>query len=249
MLTTIHDTLHRGYGRPKRDLAAMILRRNARSSVGVVTVSEYARASLCGALALDPARVFTVHHGVHAEASLPPLAQAHSPYLLYVGNAKPHKNVELLIDWSQQILPVHGLRLILVVPEADRRHLGQHIAARADVEILSGLPEPRLRELLRGAQLYISLAEGEGFGLPPLEAAGGGVPSVLIDAGAHREVMLTGARYFSHDIDDFSDAVAGALADHDLLRRAAWERAREMNWLRSWRSLRSIYEQYVDVVI
>lgn len=246
-ITTIHDILHLSYGRFKRDFAHALLKRNVRAAVCVVTVSEYARGAICEQFAVTPGRVHVVHHGVHAAPDLPELARSSAPYALYIGNAKPHKHVETLLRWSEALFPKLGLRLVAVVPGADQERLARATLSAGCAEIRAGLSELELAKQIRGAHLYVSLGEGEGFGLPPLEAAGLGVPSVLHDSGAHREVMRDGAVFCSLAQDSFESAVEEVLNRHGELRERAWMRAREMTWDRSWHTLWSVYGQYVDI--
>ncbi len=58
----------------------------------------------------------------------------------------------------------------------------------ADV-FLKGLDEAQMAALYRDADIYISSSlEGEGFGLPAVEALASGVPSILTDISTYRNM-------------------------------------------------------------
>jgi len=63
---------------------------------------------------------------------------------------------------------------------------------------LNGLPLPRenVRDFYQSLSVYVNVST-EGFGLPALEAAACGVPSICLDHGASREVLGPGALYCS----------------------------------------------------
>ena len=58
----------------------------------------------------------------------------------------------------------------------------------ANVEIVEGLfGRPRLREMLQAADCYVFPSRGEGWGLPPREAAATGLPAIATDFGGLAE--------------------------------------------------------------
>ncbi len=233
-LVMLHDTLQIDAGGLRGAVFNRLIRWNLRQSAGVLTVSESAKASLVDRLDLDPDLVHVAHNGVVTEPAGTP---AEDPYVLYVGNVKPHKHVPELLTWAPEVLGAAGLRLIAVVPDAAKERLAAR--APAGVELRANVSDDDLGVLRRHATFYVSLAEGEGFGLPPLEAAAAGVPSVLHDSGAHREVCGTGASYCTLDRDHFRDAVQALLRDRATYAAAAHARAHELTWDASWASARA----------
>ncbi|WP_372790396.1 glycosyltransferase [Paraconexibacter sp.] len=232
-LLTLYDTLQL----ERRDARAVVFRallaRNTRLAPAVLTISEYARDRISAELGLAADRVL-----VAPLAVLPAPAGTTDrtrPYALYVGNDKPHKRVTELLRWAPELLASRGLRLVAVLPEGSAA--AAHGATLANVEVRTSLDDAQLEDLLGGATIYVSLAEGEGFGLVPLEAAARGVPSVLADAGAHREVMADGAEYCEADPDDLAAALDRALADREALGVRARARVDVFSWKNSWEAV------------
>ncbi len=106
-------------------------------------------------------------------------------YFLYVGNFKPHKNVELLVAAFQEgarrgWLPEHDL--LLVGGDAGRaprmRELIGGGAGAARIRLLEDFPDEPLRALYAAADWLVTASAYEGFGYPVVEAMAVGCPVV-----------------------------------------------------------------------
>lgn len=123
------------------------------------------------------------------------------PFVLSVGAALPHKNLETLVAAmnADALLDV-GLELAGPLDERERT---QFDAWRARVRrperiVHHGFVEPlRLAELYASASLVAIPSRYEGFGLPMLEAMRAGVPVVASALPALRELGAGGAEYVS----------------------------------------------------
>lgn len=182
-----------------------------------------------------PLALAVLHHGadigaVEADAppaTLPPqLGQA--PIFLMVGTIEPRKGhlqaldaFELLWAAGQQVqlvivgsegwkpLPAHERRTIPAIVQRLRQHpeLGRRL------HWLQGLDDGALRELYRVSACLLQPSEGEGFGLPLIEAASHNLPLLVRDIPVFREVAQDGASYFSGmEGQALADAVAAWLA-------------------------------------
>jgi glycosyltransferase involved in cell wall biosynthesis len=120
------------------------------------------------------------------------------PYLLYVGNAYPHKNLEALID----ALDRDALRdvTLLLVGKEDyfyRRLKSAVCARRMENIVFAGfVSDEALDVLYRFGRMYVFPSLYEGFGLPPLEAMSRGLPVLAAKATCLPEVLGDAARYF-----------------------------------------------------
>jgi glycosyltransferase involved in cell wall biosynthesis len=116
------------------------------------------------------------------------------PYLLHVGNHKPHKNAEGVLKSYQMLVHEHSdavppLLFVGGFP-ADgtlaRRARAMSMGPR--VRCLGHVERKELAALYRGAQAFVYPTLYEGFGLPVLEAMACGAPVVAGDVAAVREV-------------------------------------------------------------
>jgi glycosyltransferase involved in cell wall biosynthesis len=95
------------------------------------------------------------------------------PFLLYVGNAKEHKNVRGLLDaFERAALPGTDLALVASGKEADA------FAWPASAIRLHDVPEADLPALYSAAAACVTMTRYEGFGLPLVEALACGCPVV-----------------------------------------------------------------------
>lgn len=116
-----------------------------------------------------------------------------SPYLLYVGNFYPHKNVDRLIEAYRSVVNTHGHILRLVGPDnefARRLTLSDTVVLETDVS------QQRLSDLYAHASALVSPSLAEGFGLPVVEAMSRGIPLILSDIPVYREIAGDSAQYF-----------------------------------------------------
>jgi len=111
-------------------------------------------------------------------------------YIVYAGTIEPRKNISALLDSWKLVRRTHtDLRLVI----AGRWGWGSHALRKrlvgAEGVLLTGpLSDNMLKSCISGAMLLVYPSLYEGFGLPPLEAASAGVPSVVTPASALQEI-------------------------------------------------------------
>lgn len=150
------------------------------------------------------------------------------PYVLYVGVAYPHKNLEGLVEAWKMFCAEHGNNYQLVLAgrknyfyerlENSTKAL-QHQNAAAPVVFTGFVPDEELPVLYQNASLYVFPSFYEGFGLPPLEAMQWGVPVVSSNAACLPEILGNAAEYFDpHDFQAINMAISRGISDDNLRR-------------------------------
>ncbi len=111
-------------------------------------------------------------------------------YIVAAGTIEPRKNITALLDSWETVRKIHtDIRLVIAGrwgwgPRALKKRL-----LEAEGTVLTGpISDNMLKSCISGALLLVYPSLYEGFGLPPLEAASAGVPSVLTPASALREI-------------------------------------------------------------
>lgn len=167
-------------------------------------------------------------------------SDAAHPYLLVVGGAYPHKNLDLLLD-AWPALSVHHPTLSLVIV-GERDVFMARLEARARTEGLprvrftGRIPDHELSRLYTRATALVFPSRNEGFGLPPLEALAHGCPVIASNATSMPEVLGTeGALFFEPSGTDgilraIETALRNALGLLSHARAAASELRKRHDW-------------------
>ena len=118
------------------------------------------------------------------------------PYFLYVGNFKPHKNVDLLVRTflkleTDKCLGNHCLVLAGGDPVNNSRIkiLAGKAIDRGLIKILADIPEKELRPLYSSAEWFITASSYEGFGYPALEAMTCACPVICMPCTSLPEIV------------------------------------------------------------
>lgn len=134
-----------------------------------------------------------------SDEEVEPLLEPRS-YLLTVGRLNVRKNVAGVIRAALATGLISPQRPLVVVGEPGGRRTELDDAAMAAVTsgavIFTGLvSEARLRWLYRNTSLFVCLSLGEGFGMPPVEAAYFSATTLVSDLPVFRETLGGAASY------------------------------------------------------
>jgi alpha-1,3-rhamnosyl/mannosyltransferase len=181
---------------------------------------------------------------------------AASPYLLSMGNTKPHKDLPTLLRAFAQLAPARPeLRLLLVGAEPPGywgavlggAPAGVPPDVRAHVAFTGPVTDAELRSLYARASAFVFPSRYEGFGLPPLEAMALGAPVVCADAASLPEVVGDAALLFpAGDVAALARTIARVLDDPALRERlslAGRERAMQFTWARTAAATVAVYHE------
>lgn len=172
------------------------------------------------------------------------------PFLLYVGNAFPHKNLEKLLEafklkeGSEQLVLVGKKDYFYYRLEDYADKLGLNTNS---VLFLGYVPDEDLASLYYSASLYVFPSLYEGFGLPPLEAMSCGLPVAASNAEGIREICGSACEYFDpENIKDIIAKIKFVLANsnqRDNLRKSGFEQIKKYNWEEAAKRHLEIYLQ------
>jgi glycosyltransferase involved in cell wall biosynthesis len=267
-VVTIHDCIHLMFPQylPNRmayAYARTSLWNAARKAARILTVSEASKHDILRFFGVDPAKIEVVHNAIDERFWNRPDAgdvsrvreryQLTSRFVLYVGNIKPHKNIERLID-AFDLVRRRGLddvKLLIIGDEisklpALRRAVHSH-KLHKEVRFLGYVRDDTLAILYRLASAFAFPSLYEGFGLPALEAMASGTPVVTSNVSSLPEVAGGAAVLVDpYDVGAIADGLVSVLSDGTLaddLRRRGLVRARDFSWERSVARTHEIYRQ------
>ena len=248
MLVTVYDLFHLAMpklvgGMHKRLYARYMFNRVRKKADAIVTISNFSKSELIRFTGSGNQQIFPIHLGVDRSwFSIPESESPHSrPYILYVGNIKPHKNLVGLIKAYKKISKQIKHDLVLVGKkegfitgdcnvelEANGLHDRVYFTGRVD--------DHSLKRYFSHADMFVFPSLYEGFGLPPLEAMASGCPVLASNAGPMPEICGDAVLYCDpYDISDIAEKMSTLLQDKKLaetLKKRGLNRASTFTWER-----------------
>ena len=247
-VVTIHDLTHLMFPEFLPNSAARLYAKTMISqavvrSDGVVVLSQFMKNQLIDHLDVPEAKIHVIASGIDR----PPLSPLQHqlprpmgrPYLLYVGNLKPHKNLERLIQaFGLLRARKHVPHTLVLVGSGNQEQALQRLAESAglgDAIFFAGFVEDReLACWYPGAEAFVMPSLSEGFGFPALEAMASNVPVVAARATALPEILGDAALFFEPtDVEDLCAKLWQLISDESLrcaLRRRAPECLSRYSW-------------------
>lgn len=267
-VVTIHDCIHLRFpeylpSRAAHAYAHAMIRLAARKADRILTVSHASKRDILHYTGVDPDKVEVVHNGLDMRFAAAPDTDAvervrarfqlDDPFVLYVGNIKPHKNLARLIAAFAEMRAdgPEGLKLVVIGDETSKHpELRQAVHRhRLDkhVRFFGFQPSTTLVVFYRLARAFVFPSLYEGFGLPPLEAMAHETPVITSNVSSLPEVAGDGALLVDpYDVHAIADGMRRVVSD-ETLRQAliarGRARAREFSWPKAAAATLQVYRQ------
>ncbi len=249
---TLHDLNHlcvpENSNSAKRAYYKYLVRPACHKAAFVLTGSEYSRNEVKEWAGVKDERVIAVGYGV----GLPFTPSggrfnAGYPYLLYVGNRKPHKNLARLLRAYAISGVATNIRLLLTgTQDAEISSQIESCGLGGKVSFVGCPADADLADLYRGSLGSVFPSLYEGFGLPPLEAMACGVPVLTSNVCSLPEVVGDAAVLVDPlDVEAIADGIRRLTEDDALrkeLRSKGIERARRFSWDETARKTSKVIE-------
>jgi glycosyltransferase involved in cell wall biosynthesis len=212
MVVTIHDiaplALPELLGNAvKRFYASQLIERSTTQAAAILCVSEFTRSELRNRLNVPESKLHVTPIGL--DSGWPTQAAPYCepdgvPYVLFVGNVKPNKNIGLLLQAFRDVVGRVPFRLVLAgrmtgLGTADEAVLRDAQSFGERVRFTGEVSDAELQSLYAGASALCMPSKYEGFGLPLLEAMALGCPVLCSTSGSLPEVAGDAAMYFPAD--------------------------------------------------
>ncbi len=229
-------------------------------SRGVFTVSEYVKGEILEKLKINEKKIYVTPNAVDEKFMPQPkekiaqtLKKYHvaTPYIFYVGNAHPHKNLERLILAFEIVnKKIPELTLVLggkktyfyerLQNESKTKQIYSHLIFTDFIE------DDDLPALYAGAEAFVNPSLEEGFGIQVLESFACGTKVVCSNRSSLPEVGGNIAYYFNpYDINRMAETIINCVKDHNEKRKeAGFKRAREFTW---YESAKTVYDVIMSV--
>jgi glycosyltransferase involved in cell wall biosynthesis len=242
-----------------------LIRRAVRCADGVLTVSESVRRNVLHVLHAEPARVQAIPLGAAsrfapaAEEKVDDVRVRHGlprPYLLFVGNLEPRKNLPGLLDAFRIVRRRRSAPLDLAVAGQVGWLSEDLVSALGDedlrdsVRTLGYVSAEDLPALYSGAEAFVFPTFWEGFGLPVLEAMACGTPVVTSNTSSIPEVAGDAAVLVDpKSVDSIAEGILHVLdapGRREELRGRGLQPAAHFSWRRTASATLAAYEAAVE---
>jgi glycosyltransferase involved in cell wall biosynthesis len=196
------------------------------------------------------------------EASEPPLLGApnrpeYAPdeFILYVGSAFPHKNLDRLIEAFGLLKETRpALKLLLVGKhEYHSKQLKKWAKNKPffdDIVFTGFVSDQELKWLYTNALAYVFPSLSEGFGLPGLEAMVHGCPVVSSNATCLPEIYGDAAHYFDpEDIHEMAEKINDVITNKSLRQKLigkGYEQVKKFSWKRMAEQTLKVYSSVLS---
>lgn len=218
---TVHDLIHLDVpgesSKIKKTYYENVVKKVIQNSDLTFTVSRYSQERIAEWANIDLQRI--VITGNSASAIFSPSGdkyQIGNPYILYVGNTKPHKNSESALNILRAI-PGNVSLLMVSSKTSELMAKISEMKLEGRVRILEDVSEESLAKIYRGARLLLMPSYYEGFGLPVLEAMASGIPVVASNTTSLQEIIADAGLMFNpSDSEEGADLVNQLLDDSPI---------------------------------
>ncbi len=234
-----------------------VIKHAVKKSHKIIAVSEHTKKDILDHFGIEPGKISVTYEsfdiGQKAAEQSPEKVLAKygiiKPYLLYVGNAYPHKNLERLVLVFRELVKKHP-HLQLVLAGREDYFYGRLKKFTADnwvkrVVFTDFVPDEDLGMLYREALLYVFPSLYEGFGLPPLEAMSRSVPVASSNASCIPEILGEAAVYFDPTaMAQMAEVIERAVTDIELrknLMAAGEKQIKKYSWKKMAKETLEIY--------
>ena len=229
----------------------LVLAAAVKRAVRVITVSRTVKSELLGKYRLAEDKVIAIYEAGTLEAQAE-VAELTTPekFILYVGNAHPHKNLDRLVEAYKLLQRSHPqLKLVLIGRED---YFYRQLKKYSQELGVSGVIFPgeadngELAFWYKRALAFIFPSLSEGFGIPGLEAMSLGCPVVASNIAVFKEIYGDAAVYTNpYDPEDLAKTINN-LIENTIIRSnlvtLGQQRAKNFSWKQMAERTMSVYE-------
>jgi len=248
LVITLHDLAPARYPEyfPEAWYQTAMVRYWASRADAILAVSETTRRDAIEILAIPPARIAVVRHGVarREPSAFENAVSPHPrPYLLYVGQRYLYKNFRNLVRAYIRSGRVCETFDLVCFGGADFSSEERSLAG-GRLHFRGGDDATLLHYYVHARALVLPSVY-EGFGLPIVEAMSAGCPVVCSDIPSSREIAGDGAAYFPpENVEAMTAVLERVLFDEEMLERnvaLGRERAGQFSWSKCAAETAAVY--------
>lgn len=249
LVVTIHDVFHLAMPEyvdswVKRLYAKIIFGLVKKKADAIFAVSNFTRNELMRYVGVEEKRIHVIYNGVDAfwfqsqsefGKNTPRIT---TPYILCVGNVKPHKNLKTVVSAFLKVRDVVPYDLVIVGKKDGFITGDNEVIAMANlcperIRFTGYVSDEELRQYYHDASIFVFSSLYEGFGLPPLESMAAGCKKILCsNVASMPEILENSVEWFDpRNIDVLANMLKNSgeirTCDEKLLKNYSWELSAE----------------------
>jgi glycosyltransferase involved in cell wall biosynthesis len=267
LVVTVHDLIYLKDARFSGSFLGKLYARSlfqgiVRNAKAVIAVSQFTKKDLVETFPKLDGRVEVIYEAASARFRQSPDPKAlravkerlglMSPFILFVGSFKAHKNLPVLLDAFQNLKKNNSLthELVLVGKKDPKEsQLFRRIEGMPHARCLESVGDDDLFALYHLAKVLVVPSLWEGFGLPMLEAMACGTPVLCSDRSSLPEIAGDAALTFDPERADRLEELLIRVLQDDSLRQTlsakGFVRANRFSWEKAARETLKLYEKVV----
>ncbi len=266
-VVTVHDLKYimrpdflAGPGKLKAWYIKFALGLSLKRSSHVIAVSTKTKEDLLRLYHVAEDKVTVIHHGIALNRTDPGEETGglskdftgEEQFILFVGERRPHKNIENLIKAFEMCRQRRGAVKLVIVGKSyadykEPERLVERMDLQDDILFTGYVNDRELHRLYRHATIFILPSFYEGFGIPVFEAMSHGVPVIASKTSCIPDIAGDSALYIDpDDTEDIASAIADLLSDHEKqkqLSERGKQRVQELSWSRAAEQTVRVYHQ------
>lgn len=221
----------------------------------IITVSESVKEQIIKEFGLSPDKIqVTYESGEFDNNDMQPdnsMISQPKEYILFVGNAYPHKNLLKLINAFEIIKPDFPALKLVLAGKSDYfynrlKYEIQNYTYYHDIIFTGNINNASLYKFYKKAAVFVFPSLSEGFGIPGLEAMLANCPVIASDIKVFHEIYRDAAYYFNPDSErDLAQKLTFLLKNQDLRKKLVThgnKQAKKYSWQEMARKTLKIYE-------
>ncbi len=244
----------------------LVINSAIKKSEKIIAVSKFTAWDIKNKFKINPQKITIIHEGWEKKffsnkknkSNTDEILKKYGiikPYLFYIGNAYPHKNLEKLVLAFREIRKRFPQFQLVLAGGNDFffERLAEFIKKEevSNIILTGFISEDDLKILYQEANLFVFPSLYEGFGLPPLEALACETPVAVSKIASMPEILgKNGAVWFDpNQIESIVQAIKKGITDVNL-RKKIIEEGRKLKKYFSWKKMAQdtlkIYEKILS---
>lgn len=242
-----------------------IMKKGARKASKIIAVSQSTKNDIIHLLGIEKDKITVIYeasnlsmypkaNGVTSNSDILKKYSVKKPYFLYVGEKRPHKNLEGLIKAFAIFKEKYDQwNSCLVISGKKYSTYHEYITTTENLGVKDSLiftgfiPEKYLKTIYTEAEALLLISFYEGFGIPILEAMECGIPVITSNISSMPEVageaaLLVDPNNIQEIVEKMNSIVSSKTLRKQLIE-SGFKRVKQFSWERTARQTLEVYNE------